>query len=342
MHPKRIVFIRLRSLGDLVLMTPAFEAVKRQPGMQTAIVVEEHFKSIFENNPWVDQIISVRRKASILEKISVIREIRKFNPDAVINLHGGTTSSLFAAFSGAALRVGYVKSRMDWIYNLKVPESRRIWEKDAVHTTEHQFSPLIALGFEPPSKLEPRIFVNARDLDWAQTTLKYFEVGSDFYLLHPAAAFKTKQWPAENFANLIKRMSVDGFQVVITGGPGEHDLCKKVAKFSGQDPVVIPPMPLDRFAAIASLCTIYIGNDTGTTHIAAALARPIVVIFGSSDSTVWYPWGVKHRLIRSNLPCIPCPGYHCLEYASPLCIESITTEEVYNAFLNLHREIQVE
>ncbi|MCK5734540.1 MAG: glycosyltransferase family 9 protein, partial [Candidatus Latescibacteria bacterium] len=80
---------------------------------------------------------------------------------------------------------------------------------------------------------------------------------------------------------------------------------------------------------------LYVGNDTGSTHIVAALGKKIVVIFGSSDFKAWYPWNVEHQLIRSDLPCMPCPGYFCLHFDEPRCIRSIPVDPVFEAVQSL-------
>ena len=284
MLPKRIVFIRLRSLGDLVLMTPVLEAVKKQSDTRTAIVVEEPFDQLFLENPNVDRIITCNRKVSFREKVDLARKIRKFEPDTVIDLHGGTSSSLLTAFSGAGQRVGYQSSRNSWIYNTKVPDSCSVWKKQYLHTVEHQLTPLIVLGYEIPPIPHPRVYFNSEDRDWIEQILRSKGINQDFLLIHPAAAFPTKQWPARGFSELISRLMDDNLKVVVTAGPNEHELVEEVAERSGKDPAVIPPLSLGRFSALASLSCLYIGNDTGTTHIAAALRKPMVVIFGSSDS----------------------------------------------------------
>jgi len=156
-----------------------------------------------------------------------------------------------------------------------------------------------------------------------------------FVLVHPAAAFDTKQWPIERYAELIRSLRVDGFEVVVTCGPGESHLLEWLSHKVDDGVRFVPPLTLSRFAALASLCKVYVGNDTGTTHIASALQKPIVVVFGSSDSTVWYPWNVDFELVKSDLSCIPCPGYSCSEYEEPLCIKSIPVERVYSAVKRL-------
>ena len=149
--------------------------------------------------------------------------------------------------------------------------------------------------------------------------------------MHPGAAFLTKQWEAKNFASLARRLTRAGSQVVVTAGPGQEPLLEEVERECPSSVWVVKPLPIQEFVALVSLCSLYIGNDAGGTHVAAALGKKIVVIWGSSDFKVWYPWKVPHRLLRSDLPCIPCPGYYCLYYDEPRCIRSIEVEPVWQA-----------
>jgi len=241
-----------------------------------------------------------------------------------------------AFFSKARQRVGYASSRNSHLYNVKVPDSRQIWKKQELHTVEHQLAFLKHLGFRIDPLPNPQIFLTAPELDRARLTLREGGVDGPFVLVHPAAAFDTKQWPAEHFAALSRQLSADGMKVVVTAGPGEEPVLEKVRSRGGGAAFFLPPLPLRLFAAVTSLCRLYIGNDTGATHIAAALGRRIVVIFGSSDYRVWHPWRSEHQLIRHDLPCVPCPGYRCLYYETPLCIRSVSPQAVLEAARSMY------
>ena len=82
-------------------------------------------------------------------------------------------------------------------------------------------------------------------------------------------------------------------------------------------------------------CSCFVGNDSGPMHLAAALQRPVLAIFGSSNLTAWRPWGTDYEVARADLPCIPCPGYRCYEYDQPRCIRSIHPMTAFQAFCRL-------
>ena len=320
-------------------MTPALTVLKRHPGTQVAVLLEAPFHEVLANHPHVDRMIAVPRGPSKLVTRSLaIRAARSFSPDITVDLHGGTTSALITALSGASVRLGYSGSRSRRFYNRSVPDSRQIWEKESIHTVEHQLSPFKHLGFEVDPIPPLQVPVENAALGEIRTLLSRRAVGEGFILIHPGAAFDTKRWEPARFAEVSELLAEEGLPIVFTAGPGEESLLEHLGKTTQAPVHVLGPFPLDRFIALASLCRLYLGNDTGTTHIAAALGKPLVVIFGSSDSPVWSPWGTRHRLIRSDLPCIPCPGYTCLHYQEPMCIRSITVPRVLEAVRSLLRE----
>ena len=287
-------------------------------------------------NPHVDHLFVIDRgRNKLLSRLGALRAIRSFRPDTVIDLHGGSTSALLSALSSASRRVGYAQNRFSGLYTDLVADSSQVWGKDAVHTVEHQLTPLKHLGFRV-DPIEPlHVPVNSDDLAYVRDRLLKRGVRGDFILLHPGAAFGTKQWEPTNYAHLAKDLVSRDYPVVITAGPDEKEVLEAVRRDCAPEVVFLDPLTIGRFSALASLCRLYVGNDTGTTHIAAALGRKIVAIFGSSDYSVWYPWGVAHRLLHSDLSCIPCPGYYCLRYDKPRCIRSIEVPRVLQAALEL-------
>ncbi len=330
---RRLLLIRLRSLGDTVLMTPALTVAKRLPDCQVAVAVEEPFDQILHGNPHLDRLFVIRRGShKLIARLRTIREIRRsFQPDLVIDLHSGTTSALMAALSGASKRIGYASSRSARLYHVRVPDSGEVWGRAQVHTVEHQLSPFKHLGF-PVEPLPPlQVPVDPQALGAVRGLMAQRSLGEGFVLIHPGAAFLTKQWGAKKFASLARRLAEGGAKVVMTVGPGQESLLEEVGRGCPSIAWLVKPLSVQNFVALVSLCSLYVGNDAGGTHIAAALDKKIVVIWGSSDFKVWYPWNTTHRLLRSDLPCMPCPGYFCLHYDEPRCIRSIEVEPVWKA-----------
>ncbi|GAB4231159.1 MAG: lipopolysaccharide heptosyltransferase II [Acidobacteriota bacterium] len=332
----RVLIVRLRSLGDVVLTTPLLQ-VFREAGCETAAVVERPFHAVLEGLPCLDHLF-VLEPGSLVEKWRTVRRLRRLGFDWALDLHGGTTAALLTVLSGARRTLGYGAARWRRLYTEALPPPSRIWGRDNLHTVEHQlaFCKYLGLTAEPIPPL--RIALVPSEVDGVRRWLQEEGVAEGFALIHPAAAFATKQWAVERFAALADWMLERGWPVVATAGPGQESLLQRLAGLTRGGLRIFPPAPLPRFAALASLCGLYIGNDTGTTHMAAALGRPIVAIFGSSNPRAWRPWGTRYRLVGSNRDCIPCPGYHCLLYPEPRCIEDVSVGRVIAAIESLEAE----
>lgn len=317
-------------------MTPALEVIKRAENWKIAVLVEEPWDQILLEHPFVDRLLTIpRRHNQWLFRCRAVAWIRALAPNTVVDLHGGTTSALITYFSSASRRVGYGDGRNTRFYNVHVPDSRTVWNRKQVHTVEHQMTPLKFLGF-PVEPFPPlRISIDDKVKEAARQLLLAHGIQNGFVMIHPGAAFDTKRWETQKFVSLARRLSGLGWDVVFACGPGEEPLLREihtsvpgVVKFLGA-------LPLRLFCGVVSHCLLYIGNDTGSTHIASALGRKVVAIFGSSNSTAWRPWEVEHRLLQSDLPCIPCPGYYCLHFQEPKCIRSIEVDTVFQAAVSL-------
>ena len=145
-----VVVIRLRSLGDTVLTTPALCLLKRfRPDLRIVVVIERPFAAVLDGNPDVSEMLVLDRGAGFAERCRIASAIRKRKPALCLNLHGGTTSAWWTALSGARFRAGFQHYRMGWVYNVPIPRTQQILGRppeQAVHTAEHQASAMFHLG----------------------------------------------------------------------------------------------------------------------------------------------------------------------------------------------------
>ena len=133
---------------------------------------------------------------------------------------------------------------------------------------------------------------------------------------------ETKRWDSRGFTELGRMLADRGWCVVLTCGPGEEDMIGKIASELPKSTILLG-LSIARLAELIRGARLYIGNDSGPMHLAAAVGTPIVALWGSSDSIRWHPWATPHRVVQNPFECNPCPGYECLVAKSPLCIESI-------------------
>jgi len=153
--------------------------------------------------------------------------------------------------------------------------------------------------------------------------------GRQYAVLHPVANFFTKEWPFERYAELARLLEDEyGLAPVFTCGPGEGRKLDAVARAAGKALLRRETLSLPELVALIAGATLFVGNDSGPAHIAAALGRPAVVLYGSSDSSLWHPWRAPHAIVQNYYPCNPCRGDRCDAFAQPECILSISLEQV--------------
>lgn len=333
----KVLFIRLRSLGDTVLTTPLYESLKNwRPDLQLAALVEEPHAAVLAGHPYLNRVFAIPDSQQACRQFkarwTVLRAIRKERFNLCINLHGGSTSALFTLLSGAQLKVGQQGFRNGYAYNLRIrvaDHPTRKW-----HTVEYNIQSLRALGLPngeiPPLRVYPNPAEGAAILSKLQEA--GIEPGSAYCLVQPASKFITKQWSAAGFAEVADfLLAHHSLKVVLAGGRGERQQLEAVAQACQSRPPILDDLSLPELVEVIHGARLFIGNDSGPTHIAVALNVPVVVLFGSSDSAAWHPWKGKNQIVQNLFACNPCPGYRCLVYDEPRCILSITSGQVKQA-----------
>ncbi|NWG12345.1 MAG: glycosyltransferase family 9 protein [Acidobacteria bacterium] len=335
----RLLLIRLRSLGDSILTLPLLEALHDwRPGLKLDMLIESTFAPVFTRHPAVHEVWALEegrgKVAAELSRAATLLRIFRRRYPAVLNLHGGPTSALFTAASGARLRIGQGTFRQARLYNVHLPPSSEIWGRSDLHTVEHQLSLIRWLGLPVPTAFRHglRVGAEARSRIHARFQQAGIMPGSYFHL-QPTATLNTKQWPEGRFARLGDMLTEEtGLPVVFTAGSNETQTLVNVGQSARRKHYYWADLSLDELFALIEACRVFVANDSGPTHSAAALRKPVVAIWGSSNPAAWRPWGTEdYELVRSDLPCIPCPGYRCAVYGEPRCVLDITVEQVMDA-----------
>lgn len=331
---KRILVIRLRSIGDTVLATPSLAALRRQlPAAQIDILLEDWVAPLLEGFDAVDNVIPVGRSG--LERMRTARRLRRTGYDVVFNLHGGTTSTFFTRATGAPHRVGYANYQYPNFYTELLSSSADFWGRTPTHSAEQQLALLGFVGIpvedRPPSRL-PIATAAIESIEQRLANSAFPIPHSEFALLHPSTAFITKQWPVENFARLAEHLAERGLATVAVASKSETAVLDELVARSRVPVTAFDDLSLPEITALASRARLFVGNDSGIAHIAAAVGTPTAVIFGSSNRDHWRPWGdAPSEIIFEEFDCQPCPGYRCEVFGEPRCILSIPPESVIAA-----------
>ncbi|MBX3265339.1 MAG: glycosyltransferase family 9 protein [Acidobacteria bacterium] len=331
---KRVLVVRLRSIGDAVLATPSLAALRRQlPTAQIDILLEDWVAALLEGFDAVDNVIAVGRSG--LERMRTARRLRRTRYDVVFNLHGGTTSTFFTRATGARHRVGYANYQYANFYTDLLSSSADFWGRTPTHSAEQQLALLGFVGIpvedRPTSRL-PIPDVALRSIEQRLANSGFRIPHPEFALLHPSTAFITKQWPAENFARLAEHLGEKGLAAVAVTSKSERAVLEELVARSGVPVTTFDDLSLPEITALASRAKLFVGNDSGIAHISAAVGTPTLVIFGSSNRDHWRPWGdAPSEIVFEEFDCQPCPGYRCEVFGEPRCILSIAPERVIAA-----------
>ncbi len=339
----RLLVIRLRSIGDIILLTPALQLVKQwRPDLRFTVMVEAQFRELLEGNPDVEEILPLERQRGweqVAGRIRLAREVRRRDFSLCLNLHGGPTSAWLALASGAPRRATFAHHRLRAIYTHLIPDARGILNQAAIHTAEHQASAFFHLGLPRREVPRARLVVSpAHAAWWNEKREESGLAGQDYAVVHPTALYFTKQWAPEHFARLARYLEDErGLRVLLACGPGESAVLDGVKRAAGRNLARLENAGLGEYAAALAQARLFVGNDSGPAHMAAALARPVVVIFGSSSSAIWGPWPRKGggRVVQNFYECNPCPGDRCYRFDRPECILSVTFEQVRDAVAGL-------
>ena len=326
---RKVLLIRLRSIGDTVLATPSVFALKRfLPNVAVDILVEDWVAPLFDNHPQVNEVVVLER-GGLVARTRAARELRAAGYDVVYNLHGGTTATFLTRATGARHRVGFKTYQYAQLHNHQAPSPLLLWGQQKTHSVEQQLAllgwtgvpvtdrPRTQLGISPDAAQA----INDRLTESGLTDRK-------IALIHPAAAFATKQWATENFARVVEFLAERGYASVAIAAPHENGILENLLSAASVR-IVRFDLSLPEVTALAARSQLFVGNDSGIAHIAAAVGTPSVVIFGSSNIAHWRPWNcAAAEVVFEEMPCQPCHGYFCEKFEQPECILRVPVTRV--------------
>ncbi len=312
---KTVLVLALRALGDSVLMTPIIRLLKQRTGASSlTLLVDALGAEVFQHDPWVDRLIvldrSTHRRLPWGERLradwKMISALRAERFDTAVDLFSGPRSAWLARFSGAPNRYGPLARARGraWLYTDRVPI-----QEAGRHLVEQKLQLIRPLIGEGPVDLSLQLVLTGDERGWAEGALRdrgYVE-GRPLIGFFPGAGWEHKCWPAERFAELGDRLGRDA-DVLILGGVRDRDACQAVAARMKRRPLVFDDVrSLRRTMALIAQTDLFIANDTGPMHVAVALGRPTIALFGPSDVSKYGPWGPHATVVQHVLPCNPCP-----------------------------------
>ncbi len=319
---RRVLLVRLRSIGDTVLMTPCVSAIKRwRPDVEVDVLLEPFCAPLLEGHPEVDRVVTVER--SLLSRARVGRSLHANKYDVAVNLNGGTSAAMLAVASGAAIRVGFEGYRSPWLANCRVTSSHHVWQRTDVHTVEHQLALIAGIGIPVTEAGPTSLAVSSAAAEAVAERLTQAGIGARPYaVIHPEASLDTKTWPAERFGQVADHLAETRGMATVTIGKNEG----VVHTAAGSTGHAMPDISLAETMALIARAALFVGNDSGPAHIAAAYARPLIVIFGASNKELWRPWS------RGSWRIVSAPVASTVCVAETLgAIDEVLAEEAQRA-----------
>lgn len=359
---RRILVVRLDQIGDVVLTLPLLRELKRNaPLSRITLVVKPELRDLALSCPDIDEVLTfdwhlARRSQDYKRRLRAVKFCivhlwpRRFDLAIVPRWDADWYCQTFIAyFSGAPQRIGYSEA-VDPVKRIHNHSYDRLLtqclpQKSVAHEAERNLDILRALGGTAAGTSLAACSAAADD-DWAQAWLDENAVDENAVSARPLIALGPfagnsvlKQWPVSRFAALGRRLVAGGGAVVVVGGGGDREQAERICAEIGPGAVSLAgAASLPQTAALLRRCSLFVGDDSGPMHLAAAAGIPVIGLFGPSCPHRFSPWTPKKQVLWHPLPCSPCSVVKAGEnhadcctvciFPEPLCIQSITVEEV--------------
>lgn len=330
-HADRILIIKLRAIGDVILATPVIDNLRAAyPEAEIDFLTEPPAAPIVANHPALHDVLVFDRKADarwggLAYNARFLAHLRRRRYDLVFDLFGNPRSALMARISGARHRVGFAFRGRKYAYNHVVPP-----RGDRIHEVLFNLDALQFLDI-PIRTSRPRVELSTADRRFADDFWRRHGLeGQRVAGLNCSGGWYTKRWPLASFARLGDRLVADfGLRILLPWGPGELTDVEQVRDLMQHEALVAPPTTLLQLGAMLARLDLLVSNDSGPMHLAAATGTPVVGIYGPTRPELQGPWGEQHSFVRKEgLPCLGCNGVTC-KIQTHDCMQQLSVDEVY-------------
>lgn len=363
-----VLIVRLDEIGDVILTTPLLRELRRNlPAAHITLVVRPHVAELMRHCPYVNEVLAYECDTAHLrwqrfrQHLSAIRFARKhlwarrYDLALLPRWDVDQDHAAFVAyFSGAKWRMGYSEAVSEQKKRLNSGLDHLLTHPLHDHAPKHEVERNLALfqtlgGDVHETRLE--LWTAADDEAFAERIFDEAGVTATetIIVLCPSGGTSPlKQWPVNRFVELGRWLQREhGARLVLIGGPGEEALGAELERGLNAPAVnLIGKTTLRQVAAVLRRCSLYVGNDTGPMHLAAAMDVPVVALFGSSCRHRFHPWSENHQIIVNELPCSPCANEphrdRCVTcvYDHPRCMRELPiarVEETIGLMLSTRR-----
>lgn len=334
---KKILIIRLRRIGDIVMTTPAVHHLRRTfPDAEISYVVESPYADLVSGHPDLDQVLELPPGAGLSRFTSLIQRIRKGNYDAAVDFHGGPRAAWITLLSGARWKIGYKVKYRHFIYHSHLSRSP---ETGPVHSVENHINLAALLGGQKTNI--PRLCIASPQIQ-EHRKIETFILNSGLsrrklVTIHVGAGNRFRDWGEANIIQLCRELTaLPETSVVMVGAGEETAAAERISgrSRSGRNTIysLAGRLNLRELAALIARSRVFVGPDSGPMHIAAATETPIVACFGPTLPAHFAPWRSRRTILQTQIDCRPCRQRNCV-HGDFRCIRSIPPEKVFRACL---------
>jgi heptosyltransferase-2 len=334
-YNQRIRRILIRSanwVGDALMTTPAIHALRKHfPGARITLLAKPWVSPVFYRNPHIDELLLYKaagRHAGLWGKWRLSQDLKKKQFDLAVLFPNSFESALIVFLAGIRLRLGYATDARTSLLTHRVYMQSAFKE---LHQIGYYLKLLEKASISPQGSQMTLRFSATENRHAIETLQQYGITGKDVLIgINPGAQFGTaKRWLPDRYAALSRRLNKHWrARSLIFGSPGEKDLGQQISRLIGKDAInFCGKTNLRQAMTLIAQCQLFITNDSGLMHVAAALDIPQVAIIGPTNPQVTGPASPRSRIIRKSVACSPCLLPECpIDHR---CMERITVDSVY-------------
>jgi heptosyltransferase-3 len=326
---KRILVVKLRYLGDVLLTGPVFSALQHAlPDAKIDAYIYQEAFPILEGHPAIHQLIGYDRNwkklsfwQQIRNEVSLLKQIRRNKYDLVIGLTEGDRGALAAFVSGAKIRVGF-PPKSKWQRKLLTHIAKEC--PTPRHTVEKNLDVIRRIGIFPRQE-ERELYFHV-----PEEAKKKIDVPPSFILIHPASRWRYKCWPIEKMRELIRILRSFGKQVVVSTGQDPVEVAMAAQICAGLDVLNLAgTLSIKELGALIDASDCLICVDSLPFHLANALKKRVVALFGPTSDIHWGIWrNPNAQIVSQKLSCRPCFMDGCGGSKRSDCLETLSVESV--------------
>ena len=326
---KTAAVLRIDRIGDALASLPALKALKDVfPKCRLSLILREQNLPLLKGLAWIDELVPYKGFWGM------VRFLRKRRFDLAVDLlmDYSLKTAWLAYLSGAGLAVGFDLEGRGRLFKaaLKPAREKKLMSQYLLDLVRF-LAILSGLNKDDIKDTVPELKVSDEDAVFAEDFLRErgIQKGELIVVLHPGGYFPSQRWSVERFAQLANNLKEKyPVKIIVVASLAEEAIVNKLSGLMKIKPCVVLGLGLDKAAAIIAQGSIFIGNNSGLLHIAAALGRPTVSTMGPTVPWLWMPQGNNQVVLWHNLECSPCNRGVCREHK---CMELITVEEMEKA-----------